>query len=40
MTLRKKLKLRNELREWATAIGIAILVFIGYGIAGYFEVIY
>ena len=40
MTLRQKLKLRNELREWAMAFAIAILVFIGYWIAGYFEVIY
>lgn len=37
MTLRKKLKLRNELREWATALGLAMLLFIGFGIGAYFD---
>ena len=37
MTLRKKLKLRNELREWATALLMAMFVFFAYGVAAYFD---
>lgn len=39
MTLRKKLKLRNELREWATVFGISLLMVLAYGIGAYFDAI-
>ena len=39
MTLRKKLKLRNELREWATVSGISLLMLLAYGIGAYFDAI-
>lgn len=35
MTLRQKLKLRNELRDWAITIGMLLFVFFAYGVAAY-----
>jgi hypothetical protein len=40
MTLRKKLKIRNILREIATDLGFLLLLVFIYGVAGYFEVIH
>lgn len=37
MTLQQKVKLRNELREWAFSLGIFFLIFGGYILAEYWD---